>query len=173
MIIKARFYRNDHYSLVGFLSCLDWLEPKRVRFIIDTGCTVTTIFPIEAKRLGIRIKDFPMTGYAETASDTVPVHCLRNATISFEVQENADSSLEPINFIFPELDIINPKKNILYRFFSWLNELLFSNVTDYEKVPYTHNLLGMDFLIRFKYWIFTNNELIMSTEHLENLKLTE
>ena len=167
MRVIARLGRRNHAYLPGYLLCDLFDEPKRLHFIIDTGCTITTIRPTETERLGIDCSRLPYSSAVETVISKATPRKLQDAIVVFQVQNDKAGDLVPRSFRFTQIDIMpQPTKNLVLRFLDWFESLLSGEYLAQGSKPdrVSNNLLGMDFLSIFKRWEFTENELILDSE---------
>lgn len=149
---------------MGYLICNLFDEPKRLHFIVDTGCTTTTILPMETKRLGIEWKRLPYSNGVETATSRVVPRTLHEVSVVFIVENNENGELVPRIFDFPRIDVMPPpSENIFIRFLNWLEKVLSGEYQAQAQDHVSPVLVGMDFLSNFKHWEFTDNELILDT----------
>lgn len=166
MRVTARLGKGNHAHLPGYLICDFFDEPKRLHFIIDTGCTITTIRPTETERLGIECNRLPSSSTVETATSTATPRKLLGAIVVFQVKNDEAGDLVPRPFIFPKIDVMPPPtKNLALRFLGWGRSILAGEYRTREagQDRVSYNLLGMDFLSMFKRWEFTDIELILDT----------
>lgn len=170
MQIKAVLDERKHAHILGLFMCDQFEEPKRIRFIVDTGCTTTTILPLETARLEIECDLLPHSNPTETATTSVRPRSLINASVIFLIV-NANNETIPMISTFNRMDVLPQRiKNILVRFLEGLIKILIGDFPygDEGSEQISHNLLGMDFLQKFRDWTFTDDELILSTDEEPN-----
>ena len=167
MRIKGILNPYKHSYILGFLYFNQFTEPKRLLFVVDTGCTTTTITPNETSRLGINCRSLEPSILTVTATKKTRPYCIRDAVIVFHVQDDPDGEIRSQEFEFEKIDVLPPPKiNIIFKFLNflknWINNIRGHEIEIQDRL--SPNLLGMDFLKRFRYWMFTEIELILDTD---------
>jgi len=120
--------------LVGYLVCPQFSAPRRVRFYIDSGSTITTLLSIDVVRLNLRWSHLKQT-ICETAIGQAEPFVLPSVFILLKTIENQIEQLKsyPLNAI----NLLPPEDPCsVYP-------------AQYE---FAFSLLGMDVLKAFKTW---------------------
>lgn len=149
MKVVARLDENCHAHLIAYFWCSQFEEPKRIHFVIDTGCSITTILNDEATLIGIDCSSLNPACATQTANGEVIPYEIPNVILMFRAKYGLfnivsgfkGTQLEKVHCHLPT----NP---------SLMTEQRRDNAV---------SLLGMDFLRRFKKWKFTERELFLST----------
>lgn len=137
---------NQAY-LLGYLLCSQLSTPRRVRFYIDSGSTITTLLSIDIVRLNLRWSNLTQTD-CDTAIGPAKPYELPSVTILLKTivdeqgtEQLIPHSLDKINLLPPDdpCDVVPAQ---------------------YE---FAFSLLGMDILKEFTRWEwnFTKNQLIL------------
>ncbi|MGD0996191.1 MAG: retroviral-like aspartic protease family protein [Candidatus Bathyarchaeia archaeon] len=138
-----------HAHLLAYFYCDQFNEPKPVHFLVDTGCTTTTILSDDATRLGLNCSSLNSANPVSTANGNVVPYILPNIILMY-------------NAYFGLFNLRNDFKG------TRLDEIHCHAPTDpalmtRQKIANACSLLGMDFLKRFKKWKFTDKELLLRT----------
>lgn len=149
MKVVASLDVRSHAHLIAYFWCSQFEEPKSVHFIIDTGCTITTILSDDATRLGINCSALNSANKVSTANGNVVPYILPKVVLIYETY----------------FGLFNLKKGLKGR---ELAEIHCHVPTDPslmtpQRMANACSLLGMDFLKKFKKWRFTDKELILRT----------
>jgi predicted aspartyl protease len=148
--LRAILDEGHHAHLLVYLNFDQFAEPKPVHFLIDTGCTVTTILSDDATLLGINCENLRPCDYdTTTANGHVTPYEIDNIILIFDAQFGLlnlrhrlrGKALDKINCHTP-----TPR-----------NELT------PQRIETSCSLLGMDFLHLFKKWKFTKKYLFLQT----------
>ncbi len=139
---------NRHAHVIGLVHCSQFQQPKPVHFVIDTGCSITTLLGDDVTRLSINCH-----GLQKTSCNT------------------ANGTVNP--YLLPQVDVILP---IQHGFFGRQVRLTTFRLNHIQCNPPTSpqptanpfpmqsvSLLGMDILSFFRNWKYTRNKLIMKT----------
>lgn len=141
-------YRHAH--IIGYLLCPQFSEPKPIHFLIDTGCTTTTILSDDVTRLNINCSNLSLcSSPTSTANSQVYPYLLPNIGIILKVKHAIFNLRE--GFRIFRLDYIHCM--------SPTNPQLLTQ----HRIISAYSLLGMDVLGIFKKWQYTNRELILKT----------
>ena len=148
MQLKADLDPNFHAHIIGLLRCSQFEHPKFVHFVVDTGCSITTLLGDDVTRLSINCH-----GLQQTDCNTA------NGMIR--------------SYLLPQVDIILPIQHGLFGQQVRLTSFHLENAQCNPPTPpqptatlipmQTVSLLGMDILRFFKNWKYTRNKLIMKT----------
>lgn len=145
MKIVARLDKYKHAYLDGELLCAQFNNFQPVHFLVDTGCTFTTILGRDSYMLGLDFKKMQQAScFSNTASGRIVPYELPNARLKFWTSEDsAESHVEiPLRFIH----CMPPP-------------------TDLNQLPLLpgYSLLGMDVLQFFRNWQYTDTALVLRT----------
>ena len=149
MEVVARLDVRSHAHLLAYFWCPQFVVPKSIHFIIDTGCTTTTILSDDATRLGINCSTLNSANPVSTANGNVVPYTLPKVILIYR----AHLGLFNLKYALKgtELDEIHCHAPT--------NPSLMSQ----QRIANACSLLGMDFLKKFKKWTFTDKELILRT----------
>ena len=166
MKVRAILDKFKHAHLYGLLDCKEFEDPKRIHFVIDTGCTTTTILGSDTERLEIQWRRLRYSNPTETATATVRPRKLQNPDVIFQTQNN-NGELIPRAFTFEKIDVMpSPQENLIVKILNWLEGMITGLITPTSNPSdhLSHSLLGMDFLQQFKHWEYADAELILDTD---------
>lgn len=148
MRLIATLDEKYHAHILAGLWCSQFVKPKTVHFVIDSGCTTTTILSDDVTRLGINCSSLGM------CSDPITT---------------ANGQIVP--FVLPNVSLIF---HTHYGWFNRKNKFRSFDMGDIHchaptdptlmtqrKIANALSLLGMDFLKNFKSWKFRNNKLYL------------
>ena len=147
MQLRADLDQSFHAHVIGFLHCAQFGQPKSVHFIVDTGCSVTTLLGDDVTRLSINCH-----GLQQTECNT------------------ANGPIRP--YLLPHAEVILPTyhglsgKRVKFTLFHLKNIQCNPPTPPLPTLTFpvqTISLLGMDILRFFKNWKYTRNKLIMKT----------
>ena len=145
MRIRADLDGRKHAFIIGSITCSQFNEPKLIRFLVDTGASLSTVLSYDTLRLGIDCSKLaPSQCSFSTANGR------RNAYQLDDVQITLNTNDEPtqqgtVTFSLRGMPCFAPPSTID------------ASVVAEE----TYSLLGMDVLFLFKKWTFTDNVLIL------------
>lgn len=149
MQLRARIEDDGHAYVIGFLRPPQSNQYQYVRFLVDTGCSITTLLSDDAARLAINCNSLPQATFTvTTANGRVHPWCIDRPDFLLTVRHGMFHRKEtvtrtPLKFICCMAPIGNPT------------------------IPYdrTNSALGMDILHFFKNWRwqFKDRTLIMQT----------
>ncbi len=149
MQLRARIEDDGHAYVIGFLRSPQTTNYYYVRFLVDTGCSITTLLSDDAARLAVNCNSLPQATFTvSTANGRVHPWCIDRPDLLLTVRYGLLHLKEvvtrtPIRFICCMAPTGNPA------------------------LPYdrTNSALGMDILQFFKkwHWQFQKNTLIMET----------
>jgi predicted aspartyl protease len=147
--IIATLDDRRHAHILALFWCSQFAEPKPVHFVIDTGCTITTILSDDATRLGINCSILNSTNPVSTANGNVVPYVLPNNILIFDTYYG----------------LFNLKNGFRG---SHVNEIHCHQPTNpilmtQQRIANACSLLGMNYLQKFRNWKFTDTELELST----------
>jgi hypothetical protein len=147
--IVAKLDDWHHAYILSYVWCSQFDKPKPVSFVVDTGCTITTILNDDATRLGINCSDLNSANPVSTANGNVVPYVLPKVILIYW----AHLGLFDLKYALKgtELDEIHCHAPT--------NPCLLTQ----QRMANACSLLGMDFLKKFKKWRFTDKELILRT----------
>ncbi|WGM90372.1 MAG: hypothetical protein IAX21_01380 [Candidatus Bathyarchaeota archaeon] len=149
MRLIANLDSSRHGHIFGHIHCKQFTHPKPIHFIVDTGCSTTTLLSSDVTRLGINCSVLTNTTHpCTTANGNVLPYCLPDAKLFLEVEngwlthkkEIASFSLQMIYCMPPNPNPLTPIQSMQ-----------------------AYSLLGMNFLYFFKKWKYNDTELILET----------
>jgi hypothetical protein len=135
-------HSSGHAFIRGYLQCSPNTNYQSVLFLIDTGCSVTTLLPTDVARLSINCTLLQATtGNVGTASGIIHPYIYPNPELRLKV--NYGWFNRKATFAKPPLDFIYciPPPPI------WSG----------------YSTIGQDILHYFKKWVFTDTELILQS----------
>ena len=140
---------RSHAHLLAYFWCSQFEKPKPVHFIIDTGCTTTTILSDDATRLGINCSALNSANAVSTANGVVIPYILPKVTLIYQAYSG----------------LFNLKKDLGVTELMEIHCHVPTNpsLLTQQRMANACSLLGMDFLKKFKKWRFTDKELILLT----------
>jgi hypothetical protein len=152
--IYVELNENRQALILGYLMCPEFDEPKKVRFLVDTGASTTTILPVDVFKLGIECNALVRSSRPCTTANGAAAYPfqLPSAVVYLpRNDESGDFDEIPLPFVlcmpFPPL----PNKHTM------------------NQPPYpTFSVLGMDVLKRYKYWVFTDKYLMLKENMTSN-----
>lgn len=148
MRLKAPLDEGHHAHLLAYIYFKQFSEPKPVDFLIDTGCTVTTIMSDYATLLGINcalLRQSP--NQARTANGNVKPYIMDNVLAIFEAD-------------FGFLNLRHGFKGVILKEMACHTPTPANKMTK-RRITNAISLLGMDFLYQFKKWRYTDKFLII------------
>lgn len=154
MRLIATLDEKCHAYLSALLWCSQFDEPKTINFLIDSGCTVTTILSDHTAMLGIDCSLLvPSDNPVVTANGTMTPYKIPKVIMIFEVKKG----------------FMNLKKDYWGTLLDRIHchpptdPALVSQYTEDEKDEF-YSLLGMDVLSKFRFYRFDykKRELIIS-----------
>jgi len=150
VLLRARLRPYKHAILRGYISYEGLQEPKQIAFLIDTGCTVTTILPSDIIRLGINCNKLPLSStVVRTGSGNIRPHIMSNVALFFQGRSGFLNLYQGfLSFTLDEIQCVRPATGFVY------------NPVPVAQAP---SILGMDFLSTFSKWKFTESHLILKT----------
>lgn len=135
----AKLDDDCHAYLTALFWCSQFEQPKSVNFLIDSGCTTTTILNDDAAFLGIDCSALHSSCAVTTANGSVRPYQLPEAILIFTVKKGFLNMAEGY-WGTKLLDI---------HCYAPTNPLLVSQYNQYQKEN-SFSLLGMDFLKKFR-----------------------
>ena len=143
-----------HAYIDGYLVCPILPRPQLIRFMLDTGCTSTTILQDDAIRLGLDCSRLQRMGSVRTASGNVETRCLTEVTLYLPARRWPLNIREGfLGKHYPMMCVMPPDE--AYRAEHPTPDLSGS-----------HSLLGMDLLLQFHKWEIRRNKLFLSSNTL-------
>jgi len=138
-----------HAFVEGFIGCPVLPEPKLILFMIDTGCTNTTILQDDTVRLRLNWRDLQRGESVETANGVVASRCLPEVQLYLPARRGIfNRSICWVSKFYPAMCVLPPESD------------------PEEHIPDlsgSRSLLGMDFLLNFPTWHFKDNKLYLDT----------
>jgi predicted aspartyl protease len=128
--------------------CNQFQEPKPVHFIVDTGCTITTILSDNTTLLGLNCSGLKSASSVTTANGNVTPYILPGVLLIYETYSGFLNSKNTERYQITR-NFCQPPTN--------------SKLITQQKLANTFSLLGMDFLQKFKHWKFNDTHLILQT----------
>ena len=147
MQLRARIEDDGHAYILGFLRPPQSDQYQYVRFLVDTGCSITTLLSDDAARLSINCQ------------------CLPQATFTVTT---ANGRVHPWTIVEPDLllpvryGLLHLKRTLAR---PQLRYICCMAPIGNPAIPYTrtNSALGMDVLHFFKNWQFNDDVLILKT----------
>lgn len=147
--IIADLDTNRHAHLIGLINCSQFVQPKPIHFIVDTGSSNTTLLSDDVTRLAINCRSLQLS----------PIQCL-----------TARGTINP--YLLPSVEVTLPTLQGLFKRSFVLTTFVFRNIncmppthpqllTPLQNIMQSSSLLGMDFLRLFKKWRFSDRTLIL------------
>lgn len=156
MIQIEGILRNRLWVVPAYIQFAPLPIAVRISFIVDTGCTCTSLLPGDVERFainyGINYKSFPNLPYKTmTAGGKITSKIIQNATIYLYDEISRQAKKFTLSFI-----IMNPPHQSWYEIFkSYL----------FQKEPLkkrdVYSLLGYDVLSQFNSFRFKSNKLLL------------
>lgn len=147
--LVARLDNNRHAYIFAFLKCPQFIEPKSTVFLVDTGCTITTVLSDDVTRLSINCNDLQRSSVSvSTANDNIHPYELREVDLIFRVKYgwlNQKNGLAQVHL--NKIHCMPPNH-------------LHTPTHDSEMA---NTLLGMDVLHLFKKWKYEDTSLKLET----------
>lgn len=144
MRIRAVLDGRKHAFIVGSITCSQFTEPKPIRFLVDTGASLSTILSYDALRLGIDCFKLESLGCSfGTANGRRFAYRLKDAEITLITNDGLNGGT--VTFSLQGMPCLPPPSTI--------------DESMVAEEPYS--LLGMDVLFLFKRWTYTDNTLIL------------
>jgi predicted aspartyl protease len=143
--LRARIEDDGHAYVIGFLRPPNSNQYQYVRFLVDTGCSITTLLSDDAARLAINCRYLTQATFTvTTANGRVHPWCIVNP-----------------DFLLPVRYGLFHRKKTLAR--PPLRFICCMAPTGNPAIPYTrtNSALGMDVLNFFEKWQFKDDILIM------------
>ena len=133
--------------IVGSITCSQFIEPKPIRFLVDTGASLSTILSYDALPLGIDCFKLDSLGCSfGTANGRRFAYRLKDAEITLITNDGSDGGT--VTFSLRGMPCLPPPLTI--------------DESMVAEEPYS--LLGMDVLFLFKKWTYTNKVLILEDD---------
>lgn len=145
MRIIADLDERKHAFIIGSITCCQFREPKQIRFLVDTGASLTTILSYDTLRLGIDCTKLNVSeGSFNTANGKRRAFSLTDVEINLNTNDG-NSQQSTIILSLRAIPCFPPP------------------ITIDESVvaEETYSILGMDVLFLFKKWQYTDNTLIL------------
>jgi len=144
----ANLDKNRHGSIIGHIFCSQFSAPRPIRFVVDTGCSTTTLLSDDVTRLAINCKDLKKASTpCSTANGLVVPYVLLDVIVFLEVESGwLNRKKELVAFNLPKVNCMLPTRP----------KLMTS-----KRIQHAFSLMGMDFLDFFRKWRFTDSELIL------------
>ena len=143
MRIVADLDNRKHAFIVGSITCCQFEDAKQIRFLVDTGASLTTILSYDTLRLGIDCTKLHLTqGSFSTANGERKGHNLRSVELKIN-SSNAKSQQETMTLTFESTPCFPPP----------------TTIDSYLVAEDTYSILGMDVLFLFKKWRYTDKTL--------------
>ncbi len=136
-----------HAHLLAYLWCSQFTNPKPVHFMVDSGCSITTILNDDATRLGLNCATLQPASAVNTANGHVVPYIIPDVILIF------DTYYGPFN-------LRHAFKGVTLRQIHCHQPTTPSLMTQ-RRVETAFSLLGMDFLQLFKTWKFSNDKLCL------------
>lgn len=133
--------RGPHFYVNAVIECPQIQRPSVITFLLDTGCSVTTLLPFDVMRLNIPWRSLAQDRPVGTGRGMAVPRILPNVTI--RIPGNAglfNHERVWIGNIFGRIHTMDPT---------------------FQCDPYS--LLGMDFLLSFKKWKIHNTYATLET----------
>ena len=141
---------DGHAYIFAFLKCCQFNEPRPTVFLVDTGCSVTTVLSDDTVRLSINCDDLQKcSSPVSTAKDEIYPYELPNVDLVFRIRHgwlNQKNGLARIRL--GKINVMPPEP---------------SRSEEKRHTEIAHTLLGMDVLLLFRKWKFENKYLILKT----------
>jgi predicted aspartyl protease len=131
-----------HARITGTINCPQFIEPRNVNFLIDSGACFTTLLPYDVVTLEIDWKRLDEANFDCRCAngDCFRPRILPNVEIRLNNEDGVPTKEEIFNL--PFINVIPPPK-----------------VLKYEPDPFS--LLGMDVLNRFRIWRWQPDKLFL------------
>lgn len=145
MRIIADLNELKHAFILGSIICCQFSEPKQIRFLVDTGASLTTILSYDTLKLGIDCTKLSLTdGSFSTANGTRKGHDLKDVELKLNTNDGT-AEQSTVTLSFKSVPCFSPPTTI--------DESVVSEDT--------YSILGMDVLFLFKKWQYTDKTLIL------------
>lgn len=142
-------HESGHAFIRGFLQCSPTSDYQSVLFMVDTGCSVTTLLPDDVYRLLINCTALqPTTSDIGTANGIIHPYIYPNPELRLKVNFGWFNHRE--TFAKPPLDFIYcvpPPPNM--------------PPAPQIRLDLAYSVIGIDILHYFKHWKYTDTELIL------------
>jgi hypothetical protein len=145
----ARLDEARHGHVFAYFWCSQFINPKSIHLIVDTGCTTTTILSDDVTRLGINCNNLRQGQPTSTANGLVIPYVLPNVRFIFEIYHG---------WLNRRNDLTNVDFNEIH-----CNAPTHQTLMTRRRVIRAYSVLGMDFLGSFRKWKFTDDELYLDT----------
>jgi len=143
---------SRHAFLMSYIYCSQFAEPKRIIFLVDTGCTTTTIAPNDVHRLEINYDVLEESTPSQTVDRVVIPRILMDVDLFFAGRKGFLNMQRTIlKFHLAQIDVIYPSPR---------------EDDEQEHPPplaRSVSMLGMDVLKHFRKWHFKNHELLLDS----------
>jgi predicted aspartyl protease len=141
---------RKHAFIVGSISCSQLNEPKLIRFLVDTGASLSTVLSYDTLRLGLDCSKLkPSDCSFSTANGRRSAYQLDDVEITLNTNDEPVGR-GTVTFSLKGMPCFAPPSTID------------ASVVAEE----TYSLLGMDILFLFKKWTYTDNVLILEDEQM-------
>ena len=147
MRLIANLSQNRHGYVLGYILFSQFSEPKPIRFLVDSGCSITTLLGDDVTRLSINCSGFQRaTNPCNTANGPVLPYIIPNVKLFFVVEDGLLNRRKTLEFTFDYIECMQPTN---------------PSLMTPQRIQYAYSLLGMDFLRTFKKWHFNQTELVL------------
>lgn len=149
MRIIARVDGNHQAFILGGIKCTHLNQVEQISFLVDTGCSVTCLLSDDVTRLRINWQPLSYAPHSvRTANGTTIPRLLPDVDVYLPALDGFMRSTHKILHVhYPQMQILPPNPQL----------------PNPQPTCYTCSLLGMDFLHRFRKWVFRDGFLTMDT----------
>lgn len=149
MRIIAILDEIGHAHIFAGIRCAQFSNYKPIHFIVDTGCSITTILNDDVTRLGVDCTSLSRAQPTNTANGQITPYVLPDVTMKMAVFSG----------------LFNRKREFRDVFFQAVqcNQPTQPHLMTPERISHSCSILGMDFLRLFPKWRFTDTHLFLDT----------
>ena len=152
MRVIAELDEHRHAYIFGYVSSVAVSNIERLRFIVDTGSTYTTILSQDTYRLGVDYRKLQKAScWSDTAKGLILPYELPNVTLRLEKSLGSRARVEAFSLKF--VHCLPPPDDL--------------NKLHPLSLMHSYSLLGMDVLQFFRNWQYTDTTLILRSSNLK------